>query len=307
LRRSLHSCSNRKTPNEPPSLVLRVIPDIPAGDGCGRDGVVMATNLKEQTMNQTTMLDEPIDGEMMVEHEPSTALVPREISPMSLIESAIARGATDQLEKLLALQERWEANQARKAYHEAMAKFRENHIVVSRSTTVSDGPLKGKTYAKLIDFVGAAAPHLSPCGLTATWEITKDEKDWIEVACIMSHVAGHQTRTTMGGPPDIGGAKNAIQARSSTVSYLQKYTLKMATGLAEQSDDNDANGPPDTLTPEQVGRINDALGRMPQEEQEKVLARLFKWLQVGEIDKIPASEFQKALAGILKEGDKFHS
>ncbi len=30
----------------------------------------------------------------------------------------------------------------------------------------------------------------------------------------------------MGGPPDAGGAKNALQARASTKSYLERYTLK---------------------------------------------------------------------------------
>src|SRR5690606_21425472 len=113
---------------------------------------------------------DPIEGELVSESKPSTALATREISPMSLIQAAITQGVdTDKLEKLLALQERWEANKARKLYHEAMAKFRETHVVVNRSTMVNDGPLKGKAYAKLIDFVEAAVPTLSSCGLSATW------------------------------------------------------------------------------------------------------------------------------------------
>ena len=46
----------------------------------------------------------------------------------------------------------------------------------------------------------------------------------------------------MGGPPDTGGAKNAIQARASTKSYLERYTLKAITGLSEQDDDDDGGG-----------------------------------------------------------------
>jgi len=45
----------------------------------------------------------------------------------------------------------------------------------------------------------------------------------------------------MGGPPDAGGAKNAIQARASTKTYLERYTLKAITGLSEQDDDTDGN------------------------------------------------------------------
>ncbi len=46
----------------------------------------------------------------------------------------------------------------------------------------------------------------------------------------------------MGGPPDAGGAKNAIQARASTKTYLERYTLKAICGLSEQDDDDDGAG-----------------------------------------------------------------
>jgi hypothetical protein len=46
----------------------------------------------------------------------------------------------------------------------------------------------------------------------------------------------------MGGPPDSSGAKNAIQGRASTVSYLERYTLKAILGVSEQEDDDDAGG-----------------------------------------------------------------
>ena len=52
----------------------------------------------------------------------------------------------------------------------------------------------------------------------------------------------------MGGAPDTGPGRNAIQARSSTNSYLEKLTLKAICGIAEQGDDNDgADGQADGL------------------------------------------------------------
>jgi hypothetical protein len=62
----------------------------------------------------------------------------------------------------------------------------------------------------------------------------------MEVTCFLRHVGGHQESASMGGPPDAGGAKNAIQARASTKTYLERYTLKAITGLSEQDDDTDA-------------------------------------------------------------------
>lgn len=165
--------------------------------------------------------------------------------PAELLRIAVERGdALEAIEKYMALQERWEAVQAKKAFHGAMAQFRAQHVVVVRGSMVELGPLRGTAYAKLSDFVGAATPALSAAGLSVTWRLLRDEKDWIEVACVITHVDGHSEQTSMGGPPDTGGAKNMIQARASTISYLEKYTFKMATGLAEQNDDDDGNGGP---------------------------------------------------------------
>lgn len=164
-------------------------------------------------------------------------------TPMTLLAAVIEKGGDmETLNKMLDMQERWEKMEARRQYNVAMAKFRAEAIQVIRSRTVEKGPLAGTKYAVLSDFVNACAQSLADNGLAASWRLTKDDEKWIEVACIIRHSAGHQEETTMGGPPDVGGAKNAIQARASTVSYLEKYTFKMALGLAEQNDDDDGNG-----------------------------------------------------------------
>ncbi|TAM22397.1 MAG: single-stranded DNA-binding protein [Nevskiaceae bacterium] len=183
--------------------------------------------------------------------ERSPAQVRPIATPAELLRLVVEQNSSmEKIQQMMDLQDRWEAAQARKAFNGAMAKFREAHVKVTRSATVEQGPLKGTTYAKLSDFVSAAAPALSAAGLSVSWLITRDEEKWLEVACIVRHVDGHDERTVMGGPPDVGGAKNAIQARASTVSYLEKYTLKMALGLAEQDDDDDGNGGPRNGHPE---------------------------------------------------------
>ena len=169
----------------------------------------------------------------------------REIAPATpshLLQLAVEQGADiEKLERLMALQERWEAAQAKRAYDDAFAKFKGETIKILKGETVKDGPLKGRSYARLIDWVSAATPELSKHGLSSSWKITKDEKDWIEVTCFLRHRDGHSESVSMGGPPDTGGAKNAIQARASTISYLEKYTFKAITGLSEQDDDTDGN------------------------------------------------------------------
>ena len=48
-----------------------------------------------------------------------------EQSPMGMMLSAMSQGASlEQIEKMMALQERWEAGEARKAYNTAFAAFK---------------------------------------------------------------------------------------------------------------------------------------------------------------------------------------
>ena len=61
-------------------------------------------------------------------------------SPASMMQIALSRGADlDKLEKMLALQERWEANEARKAYHTAMAAFKAAPPEIEKDKKVSFG------------------------------------------------------------------------------------------------------------------------------------------------------------------------
>jgi hypothetical protein len=163
-------------------------------------------------------------------------------TPSDLLRIAVEQGADlDKLERLMALQERWQAGEAKKAYDAAFAAFKAEAVVILKNKQVTDGPLKNKKYAELFAVVNAVTPALSKHGLSSSWKLTKDEKDWIEVTCTLKHSGGHTESVSMGGPPDTGGAKNPIQARASTVSYLERYTLKAVTGLSEQEEDTDGN------------------------------------------------------------------
>lgn len=188
------------------------------------------------------IIESPQGGQSaQAQKRPQPALLPVvSATPLDLMRIAIERG-TDmaQLEKLMALQERWEAGEARKAFNVSFAKFKSEAVLIVKNKQVTDGPLKGKAYAELFSVVNAVTPALSAHGLSVSWKLTKDEEKWIEVTCSIRHSSGHSESVSMGGPPDSGGAKSPIQGRASTVTYLERYTLKAITGLAEQDDDTD--------------------------------------------------------------------
>lgn len=170
--------------------------------------------------------------------------LPAPTSPAGMMMTAIANGLDlAQVEKMMDLQDRWERREAEKAYNVAFSAFKAEAVRIIKAKTVTDGPLKGKSYAELHNVVDAVTPALSRHGLSAAWKVTRDEKDWLEVTCTLKHTSGHSESVSMGGMPDAGGAKNALQARASSLSYLSRYTLKAICGVAEGGDDTDGNAP----------------------------------------------------------------
>ena len=179
--------------------------------------------------------------------------VPAHASPMQLLTMAVQQGVSiEQLERLMALKKEHEADEARKAFNSAFAAFKDEAVKVLKQRKVTDGPLKGKSYAELYTVVNAVTPALSKHGLSHSWKLTKDEKDWLEVTCTLKHVQGHSESVAMGGPPDTGGAKSAMQARASSVSYLERYTLKAICGVAEEGEDNNGANTAGGDLPEKV-------------------------------------------------------
>lgn len=73
-------------------------------------------------------------------------------SPAELMMKAVAGGMDiDKIKQMMDLQERWEANQARKAYTEAMAAFKKNPRRSRRTDTLSSRhqPAKRNTITPL--------------------------------------------------------------------------------------------------------------------------------------------------------------
>ena len=159
-------------------------------------------------------------------------------TPMDLLNVAIQKGASmEQLEKFMDLHERWEKNEAIKAYNVAIAAFKSDPPAIIKDASNKQ---YGSMYASLGNIVNTANPILSKHGLSARWDISQDKI--ISVTCILSHVLGHSEHVTLNGPPDDSGKKNALQQIKSTVTYLQNATFMAITGLASIDGDDDGNG-----------------------------------------------------------------
>lgn len=176
----------------------------------------------------------------VIEHDPGQRdALPTTTTPADLLAMAVNQGADlDKLERLMALQERWEAGESRKAFTTAMTRFRSEPVDIYKAKNVS---FSGTSYshAELSDVTAAINPALAKHDLSFRWDV-QQEGNQITVACVLTHINGHSERISMSGPPDDSGKKNRIQQIASTVTYLQRYTLLAITGMSTKGMDDDA-------------------------------------------------------------------
>lgn len=182
--------------------------------------------------------------------EESEALTISDPTPADLLRIAISQNADlDKLTKLMDLQERWEKNQARKAFVKAVNAFKNNPPEIVKNTTASFQTKKGDTvkwdYASLDHICDAVIAALSDHGVSHDWSFEQPTPELVRVTCVLTHDLGHERRTTLQGPPDYSGDKSPIHAIYSTVTHLERYTLLAAVGLAagEPEDEPPSPGP----------------------------------------------------------------
>lgn len=178
----------------------------------------------------------------VIEREAPALPVAPAVTPMALIERAMASGASmEQLEKLLDLQQRWEKNEARKAFDEAMAAAKADIPVIHKNREVDFTSQKGRTnyrYEDLAEIARTVDPILARHGLSYRFRTSSPPNEPVTVTCVIAHRSGHSEENTLCAGRDDSGNKNSIQAIGSTLTYLQRMTLKAALGLSASTDDD---------------------------------------------------------------------
>ena len=209
-------------------------------------------------------------------------------SSQALVEMAMRTGDLDKLQKAMELQERWEANEARKAYMQAMSEFKSEPLRIDKDKSVSFG--QGKTsysHASLANVTGKINSGLSKVGLSAAWK-TNQDNGTITVTCTITHRDGHSESTSLTASPDTSGSKNSIQAIGSTITYLERYTLLALTGLATYDADDDGHGaePPELVTTDQATLLNDLI-----KETNSNLKVFLKVAKAESVDQVLARDY----------------
>ncbi len=141
----------------------------------------------------------------------------------------------ERVERFIAMHDGMEAKRSKLAFSNAIAqakaKIAETPIIKNATGHNSKRYADFSAYAKVVD------PVLASFGLIYRFRTVQSDK--ISVTCVLTG-HGHEEENTLSGPADASGSKNAIQAIGSTLTYLQRYTLVQALGLAASDDDDGA-------------------------------------------------------------------
>lgn len=220
------------------------------------------------------------------------------ITPMAMISHAVANGASiEAIEKLMALHERIEAAQARKAFDAALSAAKSEIPVILKNKLVDYASTDGKSrttyrHEDLGEIARTVDPILAKHGLSYRFKTVSEINLPICVTCIVSHREGHSETNTLSGPRDGSGKKNDLQQMGSTITYLQRYTLKAALGLAAAADDDgrSSDGGPETITDDQVGELVELMDSVGADKP-----RFLKFYQIEALADLPAARFGEAI------------
>lgn len=144
----------------------------------------------------------------------------------------------EKLEKLIAMQERINAHNAKAEFDAAFSAMQgEIPIITERGEILINGQLRSK-YAKLEDILSVVKPIMQKHGFAIRHrnEFTDGK---LKIIGILSHRSGHSEQDEFVTDADTGAGRNAIQSLGSARSYGQRYTVIALLGIATRGADDD--------------------------------------------------------------------
>ena len=215
--------------------------------------------------------------------------------------------SVEKMDHILQMQELILDRRARMAFAEAIADAKAEMPAILKNKHVGFESKKegaAKTDYWHEDFAEIAKtidPILGKFGLSYRFRTVGKPGEPVTVTCIVAHREGHQEETTLTAPHDASGNKNPLQAIGSSVTYLQRYTLKAALGLAASRDDDaqSISNAMDMASPEQI----DALKAIAA-KAERELSAVLEWAKVDDIAKLTAAKCDEAIAQLTRRAER---
>ncbi|MFH1185100.1 MAG: ERF family protein [Chloroflexota bacterium] len=166
----------------------------------------------------------------------------------AIVDSVRATGRVDDLARVLDLQDRFEATEARKAYTRDMVRLKAALPPLVKKDKKNQH--HGWTYASLEAFTEHITSTASLYGFSIGGGPRILDNGDVSVTVTVTHTANHSEEKTMHAPPDFGAkssksgeyTRTLTQAIMATTTSLRRTLLSAIFGLAA-ADMQDADGP----------------------------------------------------------------
>jgi len=207
----------------------------------------------------------------------------------------------DKMERLLQMQERILARNAKAEYDADFALMQQELPVIVERGGIKDrnGNTQSK-YALWEDINEAIKPVLAKYGFGISFRTGKIDGQ-ISVTAVLSHRAGHREETTLELPTDASGSKNAVQSVGSSTSYGKRYTAGALLNLTSRGEDDDgkAAGASQTITEDQAIYLRELIEAVGADER-----RFCARGKVERLEDIRADQFDAAVRLLKSKGDR---
>lgn len=235
-------------------------------------------------------------------------------TPDQMIMVAINKGLSpESLDRLFTLQERYEANLAKKAFDKAMADF-QGEVPVIKKVKRGGQTKTGQTaymYAPLDSIVEQVQSLLKKNGLSymIKIDIIVDEKKETKVkaTCIARHYLGHSEESTMEVPL---GAQTGVMSQPQVVAaastFAKRYAFQNAFGIMTGDEDNEnalkSNSTqtvdPDII-PEMIKKVNKLFEKSSLDKK-----KYLDYFKVDDMDQLTLIQLQMLEKTIIEKMQK---
>jgi hypothetical protein len=210
----------------------------------------------------------------------TTQLAPVVASALEMLRLSPPETVAAAMDKILAVQERYEAGEARKAFAAAIvAAKRELPAVIGYDAT---NKFVGYRYSTLAAIVDGITKALSRNDLSVSWDVSSSAGN-VTVVCKITHCAGHvEVSSPMTSPVENTTSaagkekKTPAQAIMSAATSLRRMTVMAMLGLSSGEETSDeASGDMD-VTPAHAQMVTEAV-RSLDPEGEPIETAMGRW------------------------------
>lgn len=210
----------------------------------------------------------------------------------------------DKMERLIAMKERVDAQQAKTAFARAMSLAQSELRPIAADAA---NPQTKSKYASYAALDGAVRPIYSRHGFALSFNTSPDAPpEMLRVTCDVMHEGGHTVHYSVDMPADGKGAKGGdvmtkTHATGAAMSYGQRYLLKLIWNIAV-GEDKDGNAVSQTIS---VKQYNDLLKRITDVQADKAAfieyLKSQRALQSDDLSELPASAFNNAMSALNRK------